>query len=176
MSYAVPSHRDTPRGLAKLFALNWALILLLCAVAGAGFLMLYSNAGGSFSPWAGPQMIRFGVGLVAMVVIAMVPLRFWRWVAPFAYLGAFALLVLVEIMGSIGMGAQRWIDLGPIQLQPSELMKVTLVMALAAYPVLRSFFDGFAGTFDDATRNPGFGPGFLLFCLRPSGYLGILRG
>ena len=133
MSYAVPSHRDTPRGLAKLFALNWALILLLCAVAGAGFLMLYSNAGGSFSPWAGPQMIRFGVGLVAMVVIAMVPLRFWRWVAPFAYLGAFALLVLVEIMGSIGMGAQRWIDLGPIQLQPSELMKVTLVMALAAY-------------------------------------------
>jgi rod shape determining protein RodA len=122
-----------PRGMGKLLAVNWALVLLLCAVCCIGFLMLYSVAGGSTEPWAGPQMLRFGVGMVVMLVIAMVDIRFWRMISPLAYAGSFALLVLVEIMGEIGMGAQRWIDLGFIQLQPSELMKVGLVMALAAY-------------------------------------------
>ncbi|MCB1373737.1 MAG: FtsW/RodA/SpoVE family cell cycle protein, partial [Rhodobacteraceae bacterium] len=123
----------TPRGAAKLLALNWALILLLAAVASAGFLMLYSVAGGALQPWARPQMIRFGIGIAAMIGIAMIHIRFWRAIAPLAYLGTFALLILVEIMGEIGMGAQRWIDLGFFQLQPSELMKIALVMALAAY-------------------------------------------
>ncbi|WP_424932431.1 rod shape-determining protein RodA [Amaricoccus macauensis] len=133
MSFADPTDRAQPRGLGKLLALNWPLNLLIAAIAGVGFLMLYANAGGSYSPWAGPQMVRFGVGMVALIVIAMIPIRFWRLISPLAYLGALGLLVLVEIMGSVGMGAQRWIDLGPIQLQPSELMKITLVMALAAY-------------------------------------------
>ncbi|MEM8570431.1 MAG: rod shape-determining protein RodA [Pseudomonadota bacterium] len=133
MSQIDLSPREQPRGFGKLLALSWPLTLLITAVAGVGFLMLYANAGGSFEPWAGPQMVRFAVGLLAMVVIAMIPIRFWRLISPLAYLFALALLVLVEIMGSIGMGAQRWIDLGPIQLQPSELMKITLVMALAAY-------------------------------------------
>jgi rod shape determining protein RodA len=134
MSLAEPSARSGPAGFGpKLVALHWPLILLICAVAGTGFLMLYSVAGGAPEPWSRPQMIRFGVGMAAMVVIAMVPIRFWRNVSPLAYLVALALLVLVEIMGEIGMGAQRWIDLGPVQLQPSELMKVALVMALAAY-------------------------------------------
>jgi rod shape determining protein RodA len=106
---------------------------LLTAASSAGFLMLYSVAGGSTEPWAGPQMIRFGVGVVVMIVIGMVDIRFWRLMAPFAYALSFALLVLVDIMGTIGMGAQRWIDLGVIQLQPSEMMKMALVMALAAY-------------------------------------------
>ncbi len=133
MSYADTSGRGTPRGIAKILSLNWALILLLSAVAAAGFLMLYSVAGGSVEPWAEPQMIRFGVGIVVMMGIAMVDIRFWRLISPLAYAGSFALLVLVEIMGEIGMGAQRWIDLGFFQLQPSELMKIALVMALAAY-------------------------------------------
>jgi rod shape determining protein RodA len=121
-----------PRGAAKFLAISWPLVLLLAAAASAGFLMLYSVAGGSFDPWARAQMIRFGIGFVGMIVIALIPIRFWHGVAPLAYVGALALLVLVEIMGTIGMGAQRWIDLGFMQLQPSELMKVTLVMALAA--------------------------------------------
>jgi rod shape determining protein RodA len=133
MSLADFSARDQPRGLAKLLALSWPLNLLITAVACVGFLMLVSNAGGSLEPWAGRQMVRFGVGMVALVVIAMTPIRFWRLISPLAYLGALGLLVLVEIMGEIGMGAQRWIDIGPVQLQPSELMKVALVMALAAY-------------------------------------------
>jgi rod shape determining protein RodA len=133
MSLAEPSGRGVPRGLPKLLSLSWPLVLLVSAVAGAGFLMLYSAAGGELDPWARAQMVRFAAGMSAMVVIAMIPLRFWRMVSPLAYLGSIGLLVLVEIMGEIGMGAQRWIDIGPVQLQPSELMKVALVMALAAY-------------------------------------------
>ncbi len=128
-----PASGSTPSGLSKILALNWALILLICAVAATGFLMLYSVAGGSLSPWARPQMIRFGVGFAAMLAIAMIHIRFWRLMAPLAYLGALGLLVLVEAMGTVGMGAQRWIDLGFILLQPSEVMKVALVMALAFY-------------------------------------------
>jgi rod shape determining protein RodA len=122
-----------PRGPAKLLALHWPLVLLLSAVCSAGFLMLYSVAGGSLDPWARAQMLRFGLGMAGMLVIGLVHIRFWHATASLAYAGALALLVLVEVMGTIGMGAQRWIDLGFMQLQPSELMKVALVMALAAY-------------------------------------------
>ena len=133
MSYLEHTVKYVPQGPGKVFYLNWPIALLLLAVASLGFLMLYSVAGGSFSPWAEPQMKRFGAGMVLMIIIAMVPIWFWRNVALVAYLGTLALLLLVPFFGDIGMGAQRWIDLGPIQLQPSELMKVTLVMALAAY-------------------------------------------
>jgi rod shape determining protein RodA len=122
-----------PRGFAKLLALNWPLLLLLSAVACAGFLMLFSVAGGSVDPWAGPQMLRFGIGLVGIVTIAMIDIRFWRLMAPLAYVVSLLLLVAVDVMGFVGMGAQRWIDLGPFQIQPSETMKIALVMVLAAY-------------------------------------------
>src|SRR6188508_1224888 len=123
-----------PEGvLRKLLALNWSLVLLLCAVATAGFLMLYSVAGGSLEPWAEAQMLRFAAGLVIMVAMGLVDIRFWRWMAPIAYAVSLVLLVAVDAMGVIGMGAQRWIDLGPVQIQPSEMMKIALVMALAAY-------------------------------------------
>ncbi len=123
-----------PRSLlAKALALNWPLVLVLCAVASTGFVMLYAAAGGDFDPWAKAQMIRFGAGFVGMMIIAMIHIRFWRTLTPLAYLGALGLLVLVEFFGTIGMGAQRWISIGPLQIQPSEVMKVALVMALAAY-------------------------------------------
>lgn len=133
MSYLEYNIKTVPTGWRKILFLNWPLVLLLCAVAGVGFLMLYSVAGGSYSPWAEPQMKRFGLGLVLMLFVAMVPIWFWRNISLVAYLGALLLLVLVEVMGSVGMGAQRWIDLGFMRLQPSELMKITLVMLLAAY-------------------------------------------
>ena len=122
----------------KILRLNWALILLVCAIAGTGFLMLYSVAGttsgeGDMAPWSGRQMTRFGVGLVLMLIVAMIDIRVWRWFSPVAYLGALALLVAVEFIGHKGMGAQRWLNLGPMQIQPSELMKIGLVMALARY-------------------------------------------
>ncbi len=133
MSYLEYSVKHVPAGPRKILFLNWALLLLIASVAGVGFLMLYSVAGGSFTPWAEPQMKRFAMGMVLMLIIAMVPIWFIRLVAGAAYIGALVLLILVEAMGSVGMGAQRWIDLGFMRLQPSELTKVTLVMALAAY-------------------------------------------
>lgn len=133
MSYLEYNVKHVPSGLRKVLHLNWALLLLITAVAGVGFLMLYSVAGGSFSPWAEPQMKRYALGVFVMFFVAMVPIWFWRSISGFAYLVTLVLLVLVEVMGSVGMGAQRWIDLGFMRLQPSELMKITLVMCLAAY-------------------------------------------
>lgn len=117
----------------KLWQLNWGMILLLGLVSGIGFGMLYSAANGSFEPWAARQMVRFGAGFVLMVVLALVDVRFWfRYAYPF-YFVCLALLGAVEVMGDIGMGAQRWIDLGVVRLQPSEMMKLALILALARY-------------------------------------------
>ncbi|MDE0345515.1 MAG: FtsW/RodA/SpoVE family cell cycle protein, partial [Boseongicola sp.] len=73
------------------------------------------------------------VGLVLMLAIRLVPIWFWRSVSGLAYVCALGLLIMVELFGTVGMGAQRWIDLGFIQFQPSEMMKIALVMSLAAY-------------------------------------------
>ncbi|HXS41444.1 MAG TPA: rod shape-determining protein RodA [Stellaceae bacterium] len=117
----------------KLLAVNWGLLLLLCCIAGIGFAMLYSAANGHWQPWASKQMIRFVVAVMVMLAVAAVDLRFWlRW-AYSIYGCTFLLLVAVELRGAVGMGAQRWIDLGVIQLQPSEMMKIALVLVLARY-------------------------------------------
>ncbi|MDP2740131.1 MAG: rod shape-determining protein RodA [Pseudorhodobacter sp.] len=133
MSFLEYSLKSAPTGLRKVLYLNWPLVFLLTAIACVGFLMLYSVAGGRLETWAEPQMNRFAFGLVGMGVIAMVPIWLWRNLSALAYVFALLLLVAVEFFGSVGMGAQRWIELGPIRLQPSELMKIALVMALAAY-------------------------------------------
>lgn len=133
MSYLEYQVQTVPTGLRKILYANWALVLLLTAVASVGFLMLTSVAGGDMGRWAEPQMKRFGLGLVLMMMIAMVPIWFWRSMSGIAYIGALGLLVLVELFGDIGMGAQRWINLGFMRLQPSEVMKISLVMMLAAY-------------------------------------------
>ncbi|WP_420860489.1 rod shape-determining protein RodA [Algirhabdus cladophorae] len=133
MSYLEYTVKSVPSGARKLFYLNWPLIVLIVSVASIGFLMLYSVAGGSWTPWAMAQMQRFALGLGLMFIIAMVPIWFWRNMAVVAYLGTLFLLLLVELIGDQGGGAQRWIDLGFMRLQPSELAKITLVMLLAAY-------------------------------------------
>ncbi len=133
MSFLDPTHNQAPRGLRKIFYVNWPLVILVSAVACFGFLMLYSVAGGELNRWARPQMIRFVVGMIIMFIIAFTPLSFWRHVSLMAYIFGLLLLLYVLFFGSVGMGAQRWIDLKFIQLQPSELMKIALVMALALY-------------------------------------------
>lgn len=130
---AAPRPRERPGLIRKLLRLNWPLLLLIVAIACFGFLMLYSVAGGSLEPWASRQMSRFAVGVVLMIIVGLIDIRFFRALSPVAYLGALGLLVAVEFVGTSGMGATRWIDLGPVQLQPSELMKIALVMALARY-------------------------------------------
>ena len=133
MSYLEYRVKAIPTGFRKIFFMNWGLVLLLVAAAAIGFLMLYSVAGGQWDPWASAQIKRFGLGLTLMFVVAMTPIWFWRNVSVVAYIGSLILLIVVAYFGSVGRGAQRWIDLGFMRLQPSEVCKVTLVMVLAAY-------------------------------------------
>ncbi|WP_430430401.1 rod shape-determining protein RodA [Oceanicaulis sp.] len=126
--------QSAPRGFrGKLFEINWAFVLLILLVGLIGVGMLYSVEGGAWNPYASRHAVRLGVGLMIMVVIALFPPRFWMGLAYPAYLGALVLLVGVELMGATAMGAQRWIDIGPIRMQPSEIMKIALVLALARY-------------------------------------------
>ncbi len=117
----------------KLLGINWGLLLLLGCIASIGFAMLYSAANGHWDPWASKQMVRFVVAVMVMMMVAMVDLRFWLRSAYAFYAISFVLLVAVEVRGAVGMGAQRWSDLGVIQVQPSEFMKIGLVLVLARY-------------------------------------------
>ncbi|MEL0121483.1 MAG: rod shape-determining protein RodA [Paracoccaceae bacterium] len=132
MSYLEYRVTTVPSGFAKILHMNWAIVFLVTAIAVVSCVMLYS-VGGSFSKWADPQLKRFGVTFLLMFVMAMIPIWFWRNMSFLAYGIALLLIILVSLMGSMGMGAQRWIDLGFMKLQPSELAKLGIVMALAAY-------------------------------------------
>ena len=132
-SYLDYKSEQTPTGWRKILYLNWPLVFLLTAVASAGFLMLYSVAGGRAEVWAQPQMERFAVGMIAMIGLAFVPVWFWRAISVPAYVGCVLLLLAVDVFGHNAMGAQRWLQVGPIRLQPSEITKIALVLVLAAY-------------------------------------------
>ncbi|WP_438987735.1 rod shape-determining protein RodA [Marivivens donghaensis] len=133
MSYLEYNVKSVPTGFRKLLFLNWPIILLLCAISSAGFIMLYSVAGGSINPWLEPQLKRFALGMAVMLGIAMIPIWFWRNVSAVGYIVSVLLLIAVELFGEVRMGAQRWINLGFMVLQPSELAKITVVMFLASY-------------------------------------------
>ena len=133
MSFLEYRVKFAPTGFAKVFYVNWGLFLLITAAAAIGWLMLYSIAGGDISVWAAPQMKRYAAGFVLALVVAFTPIWFWRSMSGAAYILTFVLLLFVHFFGTVGMGAQRWIDLGFIVIQPSELMKVALVMMLATY-------------------------------------------
>src|SRR6266700_3480099 len=117
----------------KVRAIQWGLVLLIAAIAGIGFAMLYSAANGNLHPWASRQMTRFAVALVPMIAAGLIDVRYWFRGAYWIYGVSLVLIIAVDLHGTAGMGAQRWIDLGFIQLQPSEIMKIALVLALARY-------------------------------------------
>ena len=126
--------REQSFGLTgKLLQVNWLYVLLLCALVAVGYAALYSAAGGSAEPYAARHAMRFAAGLVMMVGIALVDIRIIQKLAWPAYGVGLLLLVLVARFGHVGKGAQRWIELGGLQLQPSELMKIALVLALASW-------------------------------------------
>jgi rod shape determining protein RodA len=118
---------------ARLRELPWAVIAAIVAVGGFGIVVLYSAAGGSFQPWAMKQGIRFAVLLLAMFGLARVPVEVWlKWAYPLY--GAVLLgLIAVEALGAIRGGGRRWLDIGVMQLQPSEFMKLAIILALARY-------------------------------------------
>ena len=117
----------------KLWQMSWSLIFWVCCIFAFGFAMLYSAANGSLQPWAGPQLARFAVGLVVLMGVAAIDVRLLLRYAYVFYGVVFVLLVIVELKGFVGGGAQRWVDLGFMNLQPSELMKPAIVLALARY-------------------------------------------
>jgi len=125
--------RRTIGSFDKLGEINWGLVLLLVLIACAGFAMLYSDANAHLWPWAGPQIIRFFAGLVILVSVALVDTRFWLRAAYPAYAISLVLLALVLVIGHKGLGAERWIALGPVEIQPSEMMKIALILALARF-------------------------------------------
>lgn len=116
----------------KIGRINWPLVVMLVVIACVGAAVLYS-AGGGWTPWAGMHLLRFSLGVMMMLTVAMVDIRHWMRLAYPIYGFGLVLLIWVEIAGEIGMGAQRWIDLGFLQLQPSEIMKIALVMVFARY-------------------------------------------
>jgi rod shape determining protein RodA len=123
--------RGEPRLWQRIRGISWGPVLLICATAGFGIAVLYSAADGSMEPWAAKQTIRFAIALILMIGAALLDIRHWFRAAYWVYAIVLALVVAVDLRGFVGMGAQRWIDLGVIQLQPSELMNVAVVLALA---------------------------------------------
>jgi rod shape determining protein RodA len=118
---------------APLKQMPWRFLFLVLSIAGFGATVLYSAAGGSLSPWAQSHLIRFGVFLVMAIVMSRIPIRLWEQFSYPAYLGVLILLILVELVGAVGGGSQRWLDLGFIRLQPSELMKLVIILAVAKF-------------------------------------------
>ncbi|MBR2274423.1 MAG: rod shape-determining protein RodA [Alphaproteobacteria bacterium] len=113
--------------------LNFLFIFIIVILASIGCLTLYSVAGGKLAPWAANQAIRFAMGFVIMLTAALISPEFYYKIATPFYLFALLLLIVVDAAGHIGMGAQRWINLGFFNLQPSELMKIAIVLQLAKY-------------------------------------------
>jgi rod shape determining protein RodA len=117
----------------RIRGISWGLVALITMTALVGFVALYSAGGGNVDPWAAKHMIRFTVGAVMMLVVALIDIRIWYRLAWPIYFLCMGLLIVVEVAGHIGMGAQRWIDLGVIKLQPSEFMKIAVILMLARY-------------------------------------------
>ncbi|MFM1983301.1 MAG: hypothetical protein RJB22_2020, partial [Pseudomonadota bacterium] len=118
---------------APLLRLPWRLLFLLIGLGGFGAVILYSAAGGSLSPWASSHAIRFAVFLTMAILMSRIPEGVYARFALPGYIGILILLIGVELIGAIGGGSQRWLDLGFIRLQPSELMKLAIVLATARF-------------------------------------------
>ena len=113
--------------------ISFCYVLFICILAAIGIVMLYSAANGSWRPWALNQLMRFAVGVGVMLFFALIDIRLLLRYAYLFYFATLFLLIVVEITGHVGMGAQRWINFGFFKLQPSELMKIAIVLALARY-------------------------------------------
>lgn len=117
----------------RFWGISFSYVMLIFILASIGIVMLYSAANGNWYPWAFPQLMRFGLGFCAMMFFAFMDIRIFLRFSYLFYFVVLVMLIIVEVAGYVGMGAQRWINLGFMKLQPSELMKIALVMALARY-------------------------------------------
>ena len=118
---------------APLARMPWGLILIVSAITGFGLIVLYSAAGGKMMPWALPQGVRFLMFLLGAMVLSRLDERQLKDIAWPAYVILVLLLFGVEALGAVGGGSRRWLDLKIIRLQPSELMKVGIVLVMARF-------------------------------------------
>jgi rod shape determining protein RodA len=133
MDFSSNLSRPPPRFTERILGIGWGLVFLALVVAGIGVSVLYSAADGSMQPWAFKQITRFAIALIPMIIAALLGIRYWLRAAHWTYVIIILLVVAVDLRGFAGMGAQRWINLGIIQLQPSELMGLALILSLARY-------------------------------------------
>jgi len=117
----------------RILQLPWKIIILVSAIGAFAVVVLYSAAGGNMSPWALNHAVRFSLFLGLALALSQVPLRVWLGIAYPVYAVILLGLIAVEVLGAVSGGSQRWLDLGFIRLQPSELMKVAIVLALARF-------------------------------------------
>ena len=119
--------------LKKMFTINFFLVIITSLIFSIGLMLLYSAAGGDMDPWASKQLIRFIFALLLFIIVSIVNIKIWLGAAYYIYFSSLVLLLLVAVIGEVGMGAQRWLDLGIFYLQPSELLKFTIILVLARY-------------------------------------------
>ncbi|MGZ8417535.1 MAG: rod shape-determining protein RodA [Methyloceanibacter sp.] len=117
----------------KLMLINWPFLLLITAITLIGVAALYSVAGGSLEPWASRHVVRYCLGLALLFIVALSDMRWWLRAAFPLYLLALVLLALVILIGVESGGAKRWLGYGEMSFQPTEMMKIALVLALARY-------------------------------------------
>jgi len=117
----------------RLLHLNWVLLALTLMLGGIGIAMLYSASGGDWQPWGKAHALRFIPSLMLMLLVAVVPIKFWFRTAYLWYGLGVVMLIIVEVMGHMGMGAQRWVNIGGMTVQPSEFMKLAVILALARF-------------------------------------------
>lgn len=117
----------------KLLQVDWGLAFVLACIAGIGAIVLYSVGGMSWEPWAYDHVLRFGLFFLLMIALSLIDLRWWLHLSYPMYGFFLLLLVAVELFGKVKMGAQRWLDIGIIDIQPSEYMRLALVLALARW-------------------------------------------
>jgi len=126
-----PGERD--RLVNKFGEIDWIFCLTVTLIAGAGAVMQFSIAGSSWMPWAGPHLARYVLFFAIMIALSLIDLRVWFVLAYPIYAIGFLLLIAVMLVGHHALGAQRWLQAGPITIQPSEIMKIGMVLALARF-------------------------------------------
>ncbi|PPR16181.1 MAG: Rod shape-determining protein RodA [Alphaproteobacteria bacterium MarineAlpha9_Bin3] len=117
----------------KLLFINYFILIILSLIFSIGIALLYSAAGGSMDPWASKQLIRFIISIILYLTVSIISIKFWLGTSYYIYIISLILLISVNYFGNTGLGAQRWINLGFFNLQPSELMKFAILLSLAKY-------------------------------------------
>ena len=130
---AITRQGERDRLSVKLAEIDWRFCLVITAITAVGAMMLYSIAGETWSPWAWKHLALYGVCFVLMIALATADVRIWFAAAYPTYAIGLLMLLAAAVIGHSTLGAKRWLDIGPIRLQPSEMIKIGLVLALARF-------------------------------------------